>query len=159
MKGIKAANFALWALVGASVVAWGLRWLGSGPGVPAYSSVVANAAPARADLSRVLGADVQPVVAAAPAPAPADGRLRLVGLVAAPAAVKSGAGLASLSVDGKPARAFRVGERVLDELVLKAVQARAVELGPADGAVTVRLELPPLPPAATGVLAPASPGG
>jgi general secretion pathway protein C len=67
-------------------------------------------------------------------------------------------GLALIAVDGKPAKAFAVGSRLDDGLVLQSVGHRSASIGPAQGDRSVLLELPALPPAATGVLpAPGTP--
>jgi general secretion pathway protein C len=51
--------------------------------------------------------------------------------------------VALISVDGKPARYFRIGSVVEAGLVLKAVSARSVELSPSVGApASFKLELP-----------------
>jgi general secretion pathway protein C len=66
-------------------------------------------------------------------------------------------GVALIAVDGKPARAFPVGKRVDGDLVLQSVSLRSAELGPGQGAASLRLELPALAAPATGTLPP--PGG
>ena len=48
-----------------------------------------------------------------------------------------------------------MGAVIDGEHVLKSVQSRAVAIGPRNGVATVSLELPPLPPPATGVPTPA----
>lgn len=67
-------------------------------------------------------------------------------------------GVALISIDGKPPRAFRVGTRLEDGLVLQNVGLRSASIGPAQGEPQVKLELPPLPEPATGTLAPAGSG-
>jgi general secretion pathway protein C len=57
-----------------------------------------------------------------------------------------------LSVDDKPARVVRLGGVVDGEWVLQGVTARGVSLGPAGAPAQVTLELPQLPPPATGTL-------
>jgi general secretion pathway protein C len=59
--------------------------------------------------------------------------------------------VALIAVDGKPARAFRVGATVDGETVLRSVQQRGVTLAAGGAAAPLVLELPPLPPPATGV--------
>ena len=63
-------------------------------------------------------------------------------------------GLALIAVDGKPARAFPVGSKLDDDIVLQSVGLRTASIGPANAEPSVLLELPALPPPATGVLAP-----
>jgi general secretion pathway protein C len=139
---VRGATFALWALAAASVVYWGLKLGGSG------SSVAARVAPPRqvaavdpAAIARLLGSS--PLAAAAPAAMPSlASRLQLVGVVAG---VSSGGGAAVISVDGKPARPYRVGTPIEEGLVLQSVQGRrAVLAAQADGPALLTLELPPL---------------
>jgi general secretion pathway protein C len=53
------------------------------------------------------------------------------------------AGAALISVDGKPAKPYRVGAVVVDGLVLQSAQGRRVSLGSAmDGPQTLALDLP-----------------
>jgi general secretion pathway protein C len=52
-----------------------------------------------------------------------------------------------------------VGAPVDGGWVLQAVSQRSASLGPAGGVAAVQLELPALPPAATGTLSPALPDG
>jgi general secretion pathway protein C len=90
-------------------------------------------------------------VAVQAAVAPEASRFKLLGVVAAPPAVSRAQGVALIAVDGKMARAFRVGAAVDGDLVLQSVQPRAVSIGPRGSEARVSLELPPLPPPATGV--------
>jgi general secretion pathway protein C len=78
-------------------------------------------------------------------------RFRLLG-VAAPRRGGDLAGLALIAVDGKPARSYAVGKPVDGELLLQSVHARGARLGAKGGAAQVTLELPALPPPATGSL-------
>lgn len=152
--------FVIWAAVAASTVFWGLRLFVRAPQAPAHTAAVGIDAPARADLSALLGAEPASAPAAAAAPV-ADNRFRLLGVVAdrgrADATAGSKAarphaahGVALIAVDGKPARAFRLGAAVEGDTVLQGVSARGATLGPRGGAPAVMLEIPPLPAAATG---------
>ena len=69
----------------------------------------------------------------------AASRFTLTGIVA----TRNHGGAALIAVDGKPARAYRVGARIDDSLLVQAVTARQVSLG-ADllGASSVTLDLP-----------------
>jgi general secretion pathway protein C len=141
--------FIVWAALAASAVFWGLRLAGASPVAPAHTVPVGDAVVPHADLTRLFGAE--PVKTAdAVAPAPESSRFKLIGLAAPRAA--GGPGVALISIEGKPARAFRIGAPVDGDLVLQDVERRAVALGPKGGAATVRLELPALPPPATGAL-------
>ena len=141
--------FFVWAALAASAVFWGLRLGGTSPAAPPHTVPVADVTAPRADLSRLFGAEEAPATEEAPAPE-ASSRFHLLGVVAPKAA--GGPGVALIAVEDKPARAFRVGAVVDGDLVLQAVQARGIELGPRGGAPAMRLELPPLPPPATGSL-------
>jgi general secretion pathway protein C len=148
-------TFLLWAAVAASVVAWGLQLFVTAPAAP-RGAVVADASLAlRGDVTRVLGVDAPPAASPEAEAAPAtDARFQLVGVVA-PRSAAAGAreGVALIAVDGKPARAYRVGAVVeAPDLILKRVGARAAELARRDGGPSIALEIPPLPPPATGTL-------
>lgn len=147
--------FAIWAVVAATAVFWGSRLFVAAPPSPAHARAADDGRPPPADVSRVLGREA--VVAAPSAPVvAADSRFKLVG-VAAPRAAGSATGVALIAIDGKPARAFRVGTAIDAGLVLQSVQPRAAMLGPRGEAPQLRLELPALPPPATGT--PAGVGG
>jgi general secretion pathway protein C len=143
----------VWALVAAGGLFWGLRLLVSAPPLPVNTPVAALGTAARGDLSRLLGPDTPPAAVAAAAEPPPDARFQLIGLLAprSPAAAREG--LALIAVDGKPAKAFRVGAVIDGPTVLKSVAARSAMLGPRDGAAQMTLSLAPPAPAATGSLA------
>ena len=93
-------------------------------------------------LARVLGGG-NATANAAPAPAviSAVSRMALVGVVANG---KNG-GSALISVDGKPARPYRVGSAVEEGLVLQSVGPRRALLAPnLQGPASLTLELPGL---------------
>lgn len=141
----------VWAALAGSLVFWGLRLAGpSRAPVPGVQTVATDQA-VRGDVARMLG-----VVAAAPGAAPvappASTRFKLIGAVAA----AGGAGWAVLSVDERPLRTVRVGAVVDGDWVLQSVTARQVLIGPVGGPAQVVLDLPQLPPPATGTLAAAA---
>lgn len=153
----KLATAVVWAACAASAVAWGLRLSGSTMSVPANAQLLAPDQSLRGDPLRLFSL---PPAATVAAPAQAS-RFRLVGVMApldasasAPGAKGRAArlGVALLSTDGKPARAYRVGAAVDGDWVLQAVSQRGAQLGPQGAAVALQLELPALPPAATGNL-------
>jgi general secretion pathway protein C len=162
----------VWAGCAASAVAWGLALSGKTLAVPANAQLLAPQHSQRGDPMRLFS--LPPVAEQAAAPAQAS-RFKLVGVVApVQAPVQTGTaasvararpargealGVALLSTDGKPARAYRVGAPVDGGWVLQAVSQRSASLGPAGGVAALQLELPALPPAATGMLAPALPDG
>ena len=148
------AAFVIWAAVAASIVFWVMR-LGAKPiAAPAHASVVSTSSGFSGDLSRIFGTDPPPstlAVAAAPQPQ-ADARFRLIGVVAPRSAAANGEGLALISTEGKPPKAYRVGAPVDGELVLLAVHSRGASLGLRGQPTQVALELPALPPPTTGTM-------
>lgn len=150
------ATFLVWALVAASAAAWGLKLFVTAPTAPPQVAVAGQSQLPRGDITRVLGADAPPPVDPAAgeslAGAPADARFQLLGVVAPRGSETARGGVALIAVDGKPARAYRVGAVVDGENVLQAIRARGADLGPSGGKVTVALNIPPPAAAATGTL-------
>jgi general secretion pathway protein C len=141
---VRGATFAVWLLAAGSAAYWGLK-LGSDAqaiGRPLASPRTQAPADPQAIATLLGGSPSGPVaLAATPTPALAS-RFNLVGVVAE---ARSGGGAALISVDGKPARPYRVGAQVDEGLVLQSVQGRrAVLAAPAGGVPVVTLELPPL---------------
>ncbi|HSV80321.1 MAG TPA: type II secretion system protein N [Ramlibacter sp.] len=138
---VRGATFALWLLAAASGVYWAMQ-LGGGASRSAPPPAAPRPLPAMDPeaVAGLLGGG-----AALPAAGPVAtlaSRLQLVGVVAG---VRSGGGAAVISVDGKPARHFRVGGSVDEGLVLQSVQGRRAVLGPqASGPAAITLELPPI---------------
>ena len=136
---MRGATFALWALAAGSAAYWLMKFVAR----PAPAAAVPASArgPVQVDpqaVARVLGANPVAANAAAP-PAAMASRFSLVGIVAR----ASGFGTALISVDGKPAKPFRVGSPVEEGLVLQSVQARrAVLAANVQGPALVTLELP-----------------
>lgn len=142
--------FVIWALVAAALVFWGMRLVVRADPVPLNAAVVGESTSARGDLSRLFGAEPVAQVAVAPA---ASTRFRLLGVMAAkPAAQGMTPGVALISIDGKPPRAFTAGARIEDQLVLQNVSLRSASIGVDQGPASFVLELPALPPPATGTL-------
>ena len=56
-----------------------------------------------------------------------------------------------MSIDGKPPRALRAGDVLEGGLLVMEVTAHTVKLGPPGGPATLTLQVPLLPPPATGV--------
>ena len=138
-----------WALVAASAVFWGFKLWAQPQPVPAHATVASTSVALRGDLTRVLGADPVAAPAAAEAPAP-DTRLTLVGVVSPKSERHAREGLALISIDGKPAKSYRVGALVDGNRVLQAVSLRGANLGPAGGATQVSLNIAPPAEAARG---------
>lgn len=151
--------FAVWAALAASVAFWGLRLLVTSPATPAQAVAVSAGAAANADVSRLLGVSSKAVDNDAQLVAPEiASRFRLTGVMAPKSNATSAQGVALISVDGKPPRAFGVGARVDGDLLLQSVSLRSASIGAAQAAPSVVLELPVLPPPATGSLPPAGLG-
>ncbi len=152
------AAFVVWALVAGGIVYWSLKLLVRASSAPPHAVAAMGAVTVRGDLTRLLGAAPAPATTLAAAPAMAS-RFRLHGVMApkgAPSATPSLQGVALISVDGKAPRAFAVGARVDSQLVLQSVSLRSASIGPAEGGASVKLEVPVLPPPATGKLSAAA---
>jgi general secretion pathway protein C len=133
------AAFAVGLLLAASLVFWVMRWP-AGDGARALPPPMASEElpPASATvLARMLGAEA--AASASAAPPDAASRFRLTGIIAA----GSGAGVALLSIDGKPARPYRVGSQLEAGWMLQSVETRRVALATdARAPVGLQLELP-----------------
>jgi general secretion pathway protein C len=139
---VRGATFALWALAAASAVYWGLK-LG-GPSQPAAVPPPPPRAVAAVDpsaLARLLGSAPSAVPMAVAAPSLAS-RFQLLGVAAG---AHSGGGAAVISVDGKPARPYRVGAAIEEGVVLQSVRGRQALLASTAGQPLLTLELPPPP--------------
>lgn len=141
----------MWAALAASLVAWGLRLSGRSDPVPPHAETVVAAQAVQGDVLRLFAAThaaSQPVAAAAPE---AANRFRVLGVVAG---LREGSpGWALIAVDGRAPRAVAVGAVVDGEWILQSVTQSQVAIGPRGADAAVRLELPLLPPPATGTLA------
>ena len=143
----------MWALALASGVYWGLKVFVKPQPAPAHAQAVAAAPMLQGDLSRLLGADPPPPPPeATPAEPPPDARFQLIGVVSPPSRQAAREGVALIAVDGKPAKAYRVGAVIEGTHVLQTVAARGVTIGPRNGPAVVALNLPPPAPPATGTL-------
>jgi general secretion pathway protein C len=137
---VAVTTFVVWALVAGSAVYWGLK-LTARPEGPAAATVAARAPAAMNPMSvaRLLGASA--TSSAAPAVASLGSRFSLVGVVAS----STHHGAALISVDGKPAKPFRVGAAVDEGLILQSVDRRhAVLAASAEGQSALTLEVPPI---------------
>jgi general secretion pathway protein C len=131
------STFLLWALLAASAVYWGMKLSSAAAPPPAPAAPRAAPVVDPVAVARLLGAG--PSTAAPAEAAPAASRFALLGVVAN---ASSGAA-ALITVDGRPARPFRVGTQIEPGLVLQSVDTRHAKLGPdANGPATVTLELP-----------------
>ena len=135
---------------------WGLRLLVNSQSMPAHAVSVGDSSAAVGDVARLLGTTPKEVAAAAVA-APVSElstRFKLTGVISPKARSQSTSnqGVALISVDGKPPRAFGVGSRIDGDLRLQAVSLRTASIGTGSGNAPVVLEMPPLVPPNTGSL-------
>ena len=121
------STFALAVFAAASMTYWGLKWSSSAE-LPSAPVAMVDAVPGDTQaLVRLLGgASAVSVASASPS---ASSRFVLLGVLAGRAG-----GAALISVDGKPAKAYRVGSRVADNMLLQSVRARQAVLGTPDTA-------------------------
>ena len=134
---LRAITLVVWTLAAASALYWGLKFSSN-------SQTGALVAPAAAVtpvdpvmVARVLGATGPQAVAQASLAS----RFALQGVVAG----SPGGGAALISIDGKPATPFRVGNAVEEGLVLKsATQRQAMLAASPDGPALVTLDMAPL---------------
>lgn len=145
-------TFFVWAAVAASALFWALKLVVKAPQAPPQVQVAGSTVAAGTDLSRLLGVDAPALVATATPEPAADARFSLVGVLSPRAAQAAREGVALIAVDGKPARAFRVGAVVDGQNVLQSVNARGAALGPRDGPSLIALRIAPPNAAATGQL-------
>ncbi len=136
---VRLVTLAFWAMAAASLAWWGLRLGGRAAPAPSANQTAVTTPVAVADpsaVAKLLGAAAPVGPAAAPA---AINRFVLLGVVASP----SHRGSALIAVDGKPGRAFRVGSKVDEGLVLEAVEPRKARLTqPGSAAEPMVLEMP-----------------
>jgi general secretion pathway protein C len=145
----------IWGAVALGAAFWGLRWFGKSMTVPPGTASATMDNGLRGDVSKLLAGPAKPVdaVAAPTQQAALAGRLQLLGVVA-PRQEGGHTGVALLVLDGKPARAYRLGQMVDGELVVQSISQRQVQIGAQGGPAAVSLDLPLMPAAATGSLPP-----
>ena len=128
---------------------WGLRVFSRPLEMPAHAQPVSTSAGSPAAVARLF-ASAPGAPASAVAPPAASARFKLVGVMA-PRSAGSG-GVALISVDGQPPRAYRPGAVVTDDVVVQQLGQRSARLGAPQGGASFTLELPALPAAQTGNL-------
>lgn len=125
-------------LAAASVGYWVLQWPAPAPPLRTAVPDAASNTIDSAQVARLLGAAAN---STAPAANPASS-YKLLGVIAS----GSQHGSALIAVDTQPAKPYRVGEHLSENLLLQSVQARRVTLAAdAQGTGAVTLELPALP--------------
>jgi general secretion pathway protein C len=141
----------VWALLAVSVVAWGTRLFVQPVAVPVQAQLVGVDEQTRGDALRLF-AQTPATAGSAASASPNAGRFKLVGVASASPEDTDFGGVALVSVDGRPARAFELGAVIEGEWVVQIIEPRQVRLGRAGELPSVTLDLPALPPPATGTL-------
>lgn len=135
--------FLLWMLAALSAGYWLMKTIGLAE-TPVAAGTIVEQAPAAnsADMLRVLGPATRAdpgAVAVATLPRDAGAKMLLLGVVAG----RRNSGIALISLEGQPARPFRVGATIGDAYRLARVTTRTAVLAPAaQGAASITLELP-----------------
>jgi len=145
-------GFFIWALVAASAAFWGIKIFAATRPVP-RGAQAPPAVAANGPMVRLFGAVVV-AAQAAPVSHPESERFQLVGVIAPPSGAGQG-GFAIITLDGQPARTWRVGATVDSNTSLLAVSKRGAEFGPPGGPTAFTLQLPEPSAAETGTLQPA----
>lgn len=150
-------TMAIWALAAWSAGVWVLKFVGAVPSA-APPATLATASPASepGNVARVFGPAIEKPgeVASAPAVVDPSTRFALVGVVANRASI----GVALLSVDGKPARPYRVGSTIDEGFTLKGVSVRSAAIAAPGNDTTFTVNLSASPGGAVVPNAPALTG-
>jgi general secretion pathway protein C len=141
---VRLTTFLLWALAAGSATFWILQNVNASvndsaspnanPAARASSTQEPSLTP---QVALALGAKNPVAPTAAGALVAVQARLQLQGVLA----VGTKQGTALISVDGKPAKPYRVGSAIEDGLEVTAVTARSASIG-TSGAAAFTLELP-----------------
>jgi general secretion pathway protein C len=145
-------TFAVWALVAASALAWGLKLFVKTPALPSAVQFAGRDAGLAGDLEKLLGASTEVDVEASAEPSDGGGAYRLLGVVAPVGAAASSQGVALIAIGDQPAKAWRTGAVIDGDTVLLSVGKRSAQLGPVGGPPTTELSLPEPAPAAVGAV-------
>ena len=127
---LRLVTVAVWSLVAWSATTWTLKFVGSRSASASTTPALLAAAPVseQAQMARVFGPGIDKpgdnTVAPVPLAIDPSTRFALVGVVAN----RASRGVALLSVEGKPARPYRVGSTVDDAYTLKSVTPRSATL-------------------------------
>ena len=138
--GLRIITFLVAALAAASAAYWVLKWTGTASVLPLAAPILPAPRPVDPQaVARLLGGG-QTAALVLPADSVAS-RFKLTGVVAD----RAQSGYALISVDGKPAKPYRVGALVIDALVLHSVAPRSAAFAASlDAPVAFTLELPTL---------------
>ncbi len=144
---LRIVTFSLAALAASNATYWVMKTRAAPPlSAPTAMVFPTPSAPDPARVAKLLGGGKTPIDGPASAPDAVSRRFSLTGVLA-----QGDGGYAVISIDGKAARAYRVGKFVNDLLVLKSVSRRSAVLatGP-DAPPSFTLELPALAPSGSG---------
>lgn len=136
---LRLVTFLVAALAAASAAYWALKWSATPVSGANAAPAISRSAPTDPGVvARLLGGAQTAVTALAET---AASRFKLMGVVT----TGTSTGYALISVDGKPARPYRVGAAVNDSLVVHSLAPRSAALAPkADAPASFTLELPAL---------------
>lgn len=133
--------FTLCAVVAAGLFFGGMELFVFVARPPVDAGSATPTAPPPVDLIPSRGLDPPPSPVPAALLLAESSRFQLVGVIA-PGDPNSGSqGVVLISIDGKPAQAFRVGAMLSSDRVLQAILSRSVLIGPPGGTAWISLEL------------------
>lgn len=135
----------LWVAVAAAagVAAWALYGLMPGPSDSAHAGAASAPVNLRGDAPGQLAIGNAPGASEA-VPMAAGDRFKLFGVM-----LNGSERSVLVSVDGKPAQMFRVGDTVDGNIMVRDVSDRGASLGPREGGAATSLEVSQAPPPAT----------
>lgn len=137
---LRLVTFLLAALAASSVGYWALKWSTStSTGLTRTTLLEPATRPINsAQIARLLGATPG---SGSPTPQ-VQTKYKLLGVIT----LGPHRGSALIAMDDKPAKPYRVGEQISEDLVLQSVQARSALLGAhLQGTTSITLELPLMP--------------
>jgi general secretion pathway protein C len=146
-------GFFIWALVAVCTAFWALKIFAATHPVPTNAREPSKPVAVAGPMVRLFGATAVPEETEA-APSPASDRFQLVGVIAPRAGGTAREGIAIVSVDNQPAKAWHVGGVLEGDTTLLAVAKRSAEFGPRGGPSSFTLQLPEPAPPETGTLPP-----
>jgi general secretion pathway protein C len=140
------ATFSVTALTAASAAYWVLKWSAAAPEAPTLEAPLASTPQADARVvARLLGGAQQAALAGPSVlPTASASQFKLLGVVTE----GRHGGYALIAINDQPAKPYRVGAAVGDQLVLHSVAARSAALASSvQASASVQLVLPALAPA------------
>lgn len=146
-------SFITWALCAMGIAYWGMTWLASPLPVPAHAVLAGLSGMPASDPRRLLSLSEQALAREEPTVSQSaiSQRVQLIGLMAG-TPQHPHAGIALLTVDGKPAKAYRVGQAIGSEWVVLSIAKQGVSIGMPGDTEGVTLAAQSLPAPNTGSL-------